>query len=145
MFRHTFFTWLLANSLHPVIGFIAIFIMDDASRFDQDFFLVYFLSLAYSCFISIPCLLLGWLSLYIILVTPNSDDVRFFLWLITAPALILFEFLVILILFDSIELKVLLYSLPGIAAIVVSILVRNQQFKKLIHTPKIENHETNLV
>lgn len=145
MFLHTFYTWVLANLIHPVMFFLATLIVGDASGFNQNLFESYFLYLVYSFCISFPCLFLGWLSLYIILVTPGSDDVKFFLWLVTAPAVILFEFLVILVLFDLIKLEILLFSVPGIAAIGVSILVRYQQFKKLIHTPKIENHETNLV
>lgn len=145
MFLHTFYTWILANMLHPVMFFLATFVMGEASGFNQNLFESYFLCLVYSFFISIPCLFLGWLSLFIILVTPNPDDAKFVLWLVTAPVLIIFEFLVILILLDSMELKVLLFSLPGIVATGVSVLVRYQQFRKLSHTPKIENHETNLV
>ena len=145
MFLHTFYTWVLANLLHQVMVFFAILIVGEYSGFNQDILETYFLFLVYSFCISIPCLLLGWLSLYIILSTPNSDDVKFLLWLVTTPAVILFEFLVILILFDLIGLKVLLFSLPGVASVGASILIRYNQFKKLIHTPKIANHETNLV
>jgi len=145
MFRHTFFTWLLANSLHPVMFFIATVIDGDALGFSLGLFKTYFLFLTYSVSISLPCLFLGWLSLYIILITPNTDSTKFLLWLITAPALVLFEFIIILSLFDLVEKEFLLFSLPGITAIVVAILARYQQFKKLIYTPKIENHETNLV
>lgn len=145
MFLHTFYTWILANILHPVMLFLATIVVGGDFGFNQNIFESYFLYLVYSFCISIPCLFLGWLSLFIIVVTPNPDDAKFVLWLVTAPALIIFEFLVILILFDSTELKVLLFSLPGIVATGVSVLVRYQQFKKLSHTPKIENHETNLV
>jgi hypothetical protein len=145
MFLHTFYTWILANILHPVMFFLATFVMGEASGLNQNLFESYFLYLIYSFFISIPCLFLGWLSLFVILVTPNTDDAKFVLWLVTAPALIIFEFLVILVLLDSIDMEVLLFSLPGIVATGVSVLVRYQQFRKLIHTPKIENHETNMV
>ena len=145
MFLHTFYTWILANILHPVMFFLATLVMGEAFGFNQNLFENYFLYLVYSLFISVPCLFLGWLSLYIVLATPNPDDAKFVIWLVTAPALVLFEFLIILSLFDLIELKPLLFSLPGIAATGISILIRYPQFNKLIHIPKIENHETNLV
>lgn len=147
MFLHTFYTWVLANLLHPVMFLAAAFIIGDgdAPGFDLGLFESYFLFLVYSFCISIPCLLLGWLTLYLILVSSYSGDAKFFLWLVTGPALIILEFLVILTLFNLIELEILLFLLPGIASVGASILIRYQQFKKLVHTPKIEHHETNLV
>jgi len=145
MFLHTFYTWVLANLLHPVMFFLTVLVIGDSMGFNSDLVKNYFLFLTYSVCISIPCLFLGWLSLYIILITPNTDSVKFLLWLITAPALVLFEFIIILNFFDLVEKEFFLFSLPGITAIGFAIVARYQQFKKLNYTPKIENHETNLV
>ena len=56
MFLHTFYTWILANILHPVMFFLATFVMGEASGLNQNLFESYFLYLIYSFFISIPCL-----------------------------------------------------------------------------------------
>ena len=145
MFLHTFYTWLLANLLHPLIFFLAALIMREAPGFDQNLFEIFYLLLFYSFCFSLPCLLLGWLCLYLIICSPYSDDAKFILWLVTAASLIILEFLVILFIGDLTDLALLLFSLPGVAALSASILIRYKQFKKLIHIPKIKNHETNLV
>jgi len=145
MFLHTFYTWVVANLLHPIIFFLAELIVGETIGFDFNLVAGYLLFLTYSVGISFPCLFLGWLSLYIILMTPNTDTAKFLLWLIAAPALILFEVIVILCLVGSVEKELFLISLPGIAATGVAIGIRYPQFRKLIYTPKIENHETNLV
>lgn len=137
MFLHTFYTWVLANLLHPVMFFIATLVIGETIEFNFDLVKIYFLFLTYSVGISFPSLFLGWLSLYIILITPNTDTAKFLLWLITAPALILFEFIVILCLFGLVEKEIFLFSLPGITATGVAIAVRYPQFRKLIYTPKI--------
>jgi hypothetical protein len=145
MFLHIFYTWLLANLLHPVMFFLAALIMREAPGFDQNLFEIVLLLLAYSLCLSAPCLLLGWLCLYLIICSPYSGDARFVLWLVSAVLLIVLEFLFILLAGDILDLEFLLYSLPGVAAVGTSILIRYRQFKKLIHIPKINNHETNLV
>jgi hypothetical protein len=125
--------------------FLAELIVGKTFGFDFNLVEGYFLFLTYSVGISFPCLFLGWLSLYIIVITPYTDTAKFLLWIITAPALVLFEFIIILSMFDFIGKEIILFSLPGIAATGVAIGIRYPQFRKLIYTPKIENHETNLV
>jgi hypothetical protein len=145
MFLHTFYTWVLANLLHPIMFFLATVIMGHAAGFDKYLFESALLFLGYSFCFSFPCLLLGWLTLYLILASLYSVEAKFLLWLVTAPSLNIMEFLIILSLFDLMELEILLFLFPGVASVGASILIRYSRFKRLIHTPKIENHETNLV
>ena len=145
MFLHTFYTWLLANLLHPLMFLLAALIMPEVPGFDKDLLEIILLLLVYSLCLSAPCLLLGWPCLYLIICSLYSGDARFMLWLVSAALLIVLEFLFILLVGDNLGPEFLLFSLPGVAAVGTSILIRYRQFKKLIHLSKIENHETNLV
>ena len=146
MFLHTFYTWLLSNLLHPVLFILLLIITENNTDILNSGFVTAIVTFfAVSLVISLPCLLLGWLCLYLITNSPYSAGTKFMVWLTTGPSLVFFEFLFILLFMDLIETEIFLFSFPGIAAIGISILIRFRQFEKLTYTPKIENHETNLV
>jgi hypothetical protein len=146
MFLHTFYTWLLSNLLHPVLFVIlSIITQNYPGIFNPHFFIDAVTFFAWSLVISLPCLLLGVLCLYLIINSPYSAGTKFMLWLATGPSLVFLEFLFILLVMNLVEIEILLFSFPGIAAVGISILIRYWQFEKLSYSPKIDNHETNLV
>ena len=146
MFLHTFYTWILSNLLHPILFILLMIIKgNDAEVFDSRFFTETATFLAVSLIISLPCLLLAWLCLYLILSSPYSTETKFMLWLTTGPSLVFLEFLFLFLIINVMEFEIFLFSCPGIAAVGISILIRYRQFEKLIYIPKIDNHETDLV
>jgi hypothetical protein len=146
MFLHTFYTWLLSNLLHPVLFILLPIITgNNTDIFNSEFVNDTVIFFRLSLIISLPCLLLGWLCLYLILNSPYSAGTKFILWATTGPSLVFFGFLFMLLFMNLMGAEILLFSFPGIAAVGISILIRSRQFEKLTYTPKIENHETNLV
>jgi hypothetical protein len=146
MFLHTFYTWLLSNLFHPILFVILSIIRQDYPGFWEQHLLIDAVTFfACSLVISLPCLLLGWLCLYLIINSPYSAGTKFMLWLMTGPSLVFLEFLFVLLVMNIMEVEIFLFSLPGIAAVGISILIRYRQFEKLNYMPKIDNHETNLV
>ena len=146
MFLHTFYTWILSNLLHYIL-FIIILIITEGNPdiFDSSLFISAVIFFCLSVIISLPCLLLGWLCLNLINASPYSGGIKFLLWLVTGPSLVFFEFLFILVLTNQIENEDFLVILPAMTAAGMSILIRYRQFEKLNYTPKIDDHETNLV
>lgn len=146
MFLHTLYTWLLSNLLHPFLFMIFLLVGEgSAGSFCSDNLIIELSFFTASLIISLPCLLVGWRCLYLIISFPFSGNSKFLIWLITAPVLVFLEFLFILFISDFLEIEFLVFSIPGMTAAMISILIRYKQFRKLSHIPKIYNHETNLV
>lgn len=146
MFIYTLYTWLLANLLQFLMFIIfGIVTGSPAAALNPEDFIIELSFLTASLIISLPCLLAGWLFLYLIVCYPYSGTTKFLLWLITAAFLVFLEFLFILFISDFVEPGFLKFSIPAIAAVIIAILIRYRQFSKLIHAPKINEHEANLV
>lgn len=146
MFLHTFYTWLLSNLLHPLLFMIlSVVRKGSAGSFCSDNLIIELSFFTASLIISLPCLLVGWLNLYLIISSPYSGNSKFLIWVITAPLLVFLEFLFILVISDFLEIEFLVFSIPGMVAVMIAILIRYKQFRKLSHLLKINNHETNLV
>lgn len=143
MFLHTFYTWILSNLLHPILFMLLLILKESSSGFFDFSSTVVFFTV--SLVISLPCLFLGWMCLYLILNAPYSTGAKFIVWLATGPSLAFLEFLFMLLVINLMEIEILQFSFPGIAAVGISILIRYGQFGKLIYIPKIDNHETDLV
>jgi hypothetical protein len=146
MFLHTFYTWLLANLLHPLM--LAAGVIVTTGNVNVNFnetinFL--FQILFYSMLFSLPCLLLSWLFLGIIVFSGYLMPVKFILWLLVTALLIFLEVFIILYLSEEeIEWELLLFALPATAATWMAIAFRWNQFKNLI-TQQTKNYEDDLV
>jgi len=145
MFLHTFYTWVIANLLHPILILLALHLMCGETVFGDEFIRVYITAFIYSIVISVPCLLAGWFCVYLVSTIPLSVEAKFLIWLTIAPSLVFFEIFIILLVTGYIEAELLLYSIPGMAATGIAILSRYKQFQKIISINKTTNHETNLV
>lgn len=145
MFLHTFYTWIIANLLHPVFIFFAVYFIDGHFIFGTNFFEFFFLAILYSFAFSIPCLLIGWLCFYLVSTTPLTLEAKFLTWLIAAPVLVFLEMFIILLIIGQIDTELLLYSMPGMAATGIAILVRYRQFQNFFNVNKTTNHETDMV
>lgn len=145
MFLHIFYTWIIANLLHPVFIFLGIYLTDGDPIFTGELLQLLFLALMYSLLFSIPSLFIGWLCLYLISITPFNNDAKFLIWLFVAPLLVFIEILVILLLEGNIDVTELKFALPGMAAVALTVLSRYVQFQNLNSISETNKHETNLV
>jgi hypothetical protein len=145
MFLHIFYTWIVANLLHPVFIFLGFYIVDGYPIFTGEGLQFFFPALMYSLLFSIPCLFIGWLCLYLVSITPFHNDTKFLMWLFVAPLLVFMEILVILLLEGNVDVEELVFALPGIGAVAVAILSRYVQFQNLNNIDETTNHETDLV
>lgn len=145
MFLHIFYTWLLANLLHPVFIFLGFYLMEGYPIFTGEALQFLFPVLVYLLLFSIPCLFIGWVCLYLVSITPFHNDAKFLMWLFVAPLLVFMEILVILLLEGKVDIEELVFALPGMVAVAVAILIRYVQFQNLINVNKTTNHEADLV
>lgn len=146
MFLHIFYTWLLSNLFHPFVFLLLSMIRGHATSFlNAEVFTIGLIFFGASLLFSVPCLLVGWLCLYLINASPNSAGTKFMLWLIIGPSLVFLEVLFILFCTGQIDIQILLFSFPAMIAVAVAILIRHRQSERLFYSPKMDNHETNLV
>jgi hypothetical protein len=144
MFLHIFYTWIIANLLHPVFMMLGIFILNESTASDSEFFEIYLLIVFCSFIVSVPCLLFSWFSLYLISNTPYTTDAKYLVWLVTVSLTVFLEVFVILLIVDDVNSTTLLFSVPGVAATIVAIMLRYWQFKNLIQIMEIKKNETNV-
>jgi hypothetical protein len=131
LFAHTFATWLLANLIHPVIMFLVSLAMP--GRFELfNGPEVMLLLIVVSILISIPCLVAGWLCLMIIVPAPHSTKLRFLVWIVTAPGIIAFQGLIMMLLENTTAPGILIGSIPAMISVSLAVIIRQPQFKQLI-------------
>jgi hypothetical protein len=146
MFLHIFYTWLLSNFFHPFVFLLWSMVRNNfADLPGAELFAIGSFFFGISLIISVPCLLVGWLCLYLISVSLNTAVTKYILWLVVGPSLVFFEVLFILLFSNEIDIEILLSSFPAMIAVVVAILIRQRQFEKLSNSTKMVNHETNMV
>lgn len=135
MFLHTFYTWFIANLLHPLMFLLFFFFRDGnfSSLFNVETAEICSLIFVFSLVISLPALLAGWLLLGMIVLSSYTVFARFMLWLICASALVLLSFLLLSLFLDGIiDPKIVSLSVPGIVAVSFSICLRYNHFRQLI-------------
>ena len=146
MFVYTFYTWLLANIIHPVflIGYVGVLHRQlDFANFGEQYFLILFLSVI----LSFPAFLLGWIVLSLIRFTNFTITIKFLAWLFIVP------FLIVLSLWSMtkpytngfFDAELLMITIPAILSAWTSSAFRYKQFQKLIYNKIITNNETELV
>ncbi|MBL7739211.1 MAG: hypothetical protein JNK14_08320 [Chitinophagaceae bacterium] len=135
MFLHTFYTWLLANALHPAMFMLSYLVLngDYASFFDADTWAFYWLFQIFSLVLSLPALLAGWLLLGVIVLSNHTAVARFLLWLLCVSALVPVSFLLLFLLAgEHPDREVFFLSIPGVSAVLITICIRYKQFGRLI-------------
>jgi hypothetical protein len=137
-------TWLLANLLHPVVLFLYIGNSGDQSLFD----LIggYFSIIIFSLIFSSPSLWLSFLWGYLISDFPLPAIGKYFIWIISAPLLIIINLQLILLFFaGEINFSEINFCVPAMIAAEIIILIRYNQFMNCINQLKETRHENNMV
>jgi hypothetical protein len=139
MYRYTFFTWLLANLLHP-IGIIIYFEGLSVSLGEQ-LVLSYILILFYSLFISSASLLISFLIISIILLLKLPDWCKFLCWLIATPFIVIVNILTLELLTEG-EIGMtgrdLEIGIPSMITIVAVVLARYDYFFDMCLAARVE-------
>jgi hypothetical protein len=125
MLTHTFYTWFLANLLHPVL-FLLLDIIAGNGSFFRDAISIGLIILMVSFVVSIPCLIVSFVFVDLLVKTPLSGYTKFGVWLLAGVFMTLVELLIILPSGETV-----LRSLPAIISAGLSILIRYPQFIKL--------------
>lgn len=134
LFLYTFYTWLLANLLHPLFFFFLLLALGDHAQpyWNEGAIWLLFIFIIVCMACSLPCLIAGWLCMYVIRHTTYLPYAKFLVWLVAAPLLVFFEFLFIGVIADEMEAIILLLMLPSIAAVITAIVIRYSAFAKSI-------------
>jgi hypothetical protein len=147
MFLHVFYSWLLTQVFHPLcmvlLGFILNGAANDSFEWSMEFI---FLFVLVSLIASLPCLLLGWLFLGLIVYSNYTVTAKFIFWLVTAAILVILNFWALVLFFDpGFRLEYFLAAVPGIISIWTASIFRVRQFQKLIYKQQNNDHATDLV
>jgi len=133
MTRHVFYTWLLANLLHPIIFFAQLLFETGEGDMHVSFgfldpFLLFVMA---SCAISLPGLLVARPLFGLIIDKAKDEALVFVLWLVSVAALAFLSFVAFsLLIAGSIELLEL--SIPAVISSVLAVAFRFYQLKQLI-------------
>lgn len=145
MFNYIFFTWFLANLLHPLMWIFWAMAMGGGSAWSDGAGWWLFFMTILCLIISLPCLLVGYILLKAIGRTPLTVQARFCLWLIASPGLAFLESMLIIgLLFRFFGPGDLVFVIPALVATALSTLLRYSQFTKLFETPKTDANEQSL-
>jgi len=132
MFLHVLYSWLITQIFHPLLFLISLCGLHGwFSVQAEDIF--YFILL--SAVVSLPCLLLGWLCIGIIVHSNYTTTARFFIWLATAGMLVILNlWMIILFIHIGFQFRDFLIAIPGIISIWIASVIRIKQFQKLCMT-----------
>ena len=124
---HVSGTWFWANLLHPFIMFFYFDFFDHSSG--SELFGVLFAIFIYSLIFSLPSLFISFLWVYLISKLPVSVRVKYIAWIVSAPLLVILNFMLISLLSGSdITFSELQIAIPAMIAVVIIILIRYKQF-----------------
>jgi hypothetical protein len=146
MFLHTFYTWLLANILHPLVlvGFVLTLHPEVAPYLLNSSFFEGFIYLAIlSMVASFPCLLLSWGCLHLISAASHTIIASFFMWAIVTTSLIIVTGILVLDYYETLRLSFSDYLACPVITFAIAAVIRFKQFKRAIELSKINEHETN--
>jgi hypothetical protein len=137
MTRHVFYTWLLANPLHPII-FLAQALYESGSgdmRVSFDLIDPYFFFALASCAISLPGLLVARVMFSFIIDNTKDEWMILIYWFATVGALAIVTFIFFSLLLSR-QIEMLELSIPGVVSACLSVCIRYDQLKQLIQKQK---------
>jgi hypothetical protein len=141
---HASGTWFWANLLHPFVMFF--YFGYSGYQSGSEIFGMLFLIFLYSLIFSLPSLFISFLVIFLISILPATAVVKYFTWMIAAPAIVILNVLLFALLAGSgITFSDLQIAMPAMIAVVIIILIRHNQFLNLISQLKETKHENNLV
>jgi len=145
MFIHTLLTWLLANVIHPIMMFVCLLIVSNFNTAPEPEMIAVAVPLILvSSILSIPALFISWLMLQVITQLMLTSEMKFLLWLLTAPAMILLQFLVMSVLMDLIAMSEIELIIPAMLSALIAIPCRYNAFVKLVTPPAMEEQTVDL-
>lgn len=128
---HTFSTWLVANLIHPVMMVFASLILPEVFfNLHEEGGIIVLITFVL-LLVSLPCLLAGWLCLMIIVPAPHSPQLRFLVWMVAAPCIIVLQGLIMMLFAGTTSPGMLIGLVPAMIAVLLSVLIRYPQFKQL--------------
>lgn len=133
---YVFNTWLLAHLFHPFVFALCLFIGYAESSFEMMPVI-----LVFGMLFSLPALVLCLMPLSLIRYVPLKEKGRYLCWIGAALACYVLGDLIIAAGLNTGFMNfeaLLVFSLPGAAALLISILVRYDQFSNLFRTDKNE-------
>jgi hypothetical protein len=149
MTLHTFYTWLLANLLVPVIYILTDMVVFGSAWFGpgpDNVFIDYFYLFIISVLFSLPCLVFCRIALKFIVFSSYINQARLVLWLTTTAVLVFLEELALIWLFSwEFSFELLSIMIPPVIATVLAVLIRYRQFYNLIYSFQAIEPETDLV
>lgn len=144
MFIHTFYTWILANMIHPILWlFMPLFIQEEEGiSFINDVSVgILMLVTFFTGLISFPCLLLGWQLLRIIAVIDYTKEAKFCMWTAAVLSLIIAESILIVLLVEVSVMEMIWLIIPVSVASIIAICARYSLFIKLVASVQTYAHE----
>jgi|GEM_PF-5416995 len=135
IYKHLFFTWVLAHALHPVFFGIYCSVIENNQLF---FGWNHFRSLlSFTCLgiiVSMPALVISAISLRIILFASHRPVVAFTAWILSILlAINIGAYFMLTMFMGFFDFSFLNIFIPGMMAGVVGVLIRYKQFVRLVH------------
>jgi hypothetical protein len=144
MNMHVSGTWFWANLLHPFIMFF--YLGNSGHSSGSELFGGLFTIFIYSLIFSLPSLFISFLLVYLISLLPVSAVDKYITWIVTAPLIVVLNFMLISLLSGNvITFSELQIAVPAMIAVVIIILIRYNQFLNISKPSKESKHENNLV
>ncbi len=133
--------WLLANLFHPVI--LMIWFDDWGFTFKSEDISIALMIFIYAMLFSLPSLLLGFLTEYIITKTVADITYRYLFWLFLSPLVALLNWVLVAFMFDGgVRWMELSLAIPSMIAVILASLIRYASFLKQESTTEKNEHES---
>jgi hypothetical protein len=133
--------WLLANLFHPVI--LMIWFDDWGFTFNRGDIGIALMIFIYAMLFSLPSLLMGFLTEYIITKTIADITYRYLFWLFLSPLVALLNWILVAVMFDGgVRWMELSLAIPSMIAVILASLIRYASFLKQENTTENNEHES---
>lgn len=133
--------WLLANLFHPVI--LMIWFDDWGFTFNSEDISIALMVFIYAFLFSLPSLLFGFITEYIISKTVTDTTYRYLWWLFLSPLIAVLNWVLVSSLFGGwIHWRELSLAIPSMIAVVLASLIRYASFLKQETTTEKNEHES---
>ena len=132
MFLNVFYSWLIAQVLHPVVYIVALWAISGYFGMSAAAVADIFYFFAFGLIVSLPSLLLGWLCMGLIVHSSYTTLAKFLLWIVATAILVILNFWIIILFIDrGFQFQDFIIAIPGIISIWIASIIRYKQFQKL--------------
>jgi hypothetical protein len=143
MFIYVFFTWVIANMLHPIVlGLYYGEINDFNWSSLPGIYLIFFI---YVLLFSIPSLALGVVFMKLLRFIKIHNELKLFILVIMAPLIVVINLAVISFLFEgSINFNDFEFCVPAMIASIIAILIRYKSLFKILAIEGVDKETSNI-